>query len=473
MAITDLVDDSRAVRPGCLFVARTGFRADGRQFIPDAVAAGAGAVLVDAGAAAEVPGTVAVLAAEDVAAAAAALAERLCNEPARSLRLIGVTGTNGKTTVTTLTQQLLRSHGIACGLIGTVVIDDGRAARPAAMTTPPAMEISRAFAAMVANGCRAAVMEVSSHALDQGRTLALDFEVAVFTNLTGDHLDYHGTTEAYAEAKARLFAGLAPRATAVVNADDPASARMLRHCQSQRVLRCSLSDLRADCFAEIGRQSIGCSEVAMTGPWGRLDVALPLTGRHNAINALQAAASAWALGLDAEALRRGLAGCIAPPGRLERVTAPESPFAVLVDYAHSDDALAHALRTLRPLAAQLRVVFGCGGDRDRTKRPRMGAVAAQFADELIVTSDNPRSEPPESIIEEIMGGVPGERRDATVAMVDRRSAIACAVGRCQPGDVLLIAGKGHEDHQIIGTQRRPFDDRQVAAEALRGQDGRG
>ena len=469
--ITGIVEDSRRATARCLFAARSGLRTDGLGFVGDAVAAGASAVLVPRGATVEVPATVTVLTAPDVAAVLGPLAERLWSRPSEALRLVGVTGTNGKTTVSHLIHHILDTSGLRCGLIGTVCVDDGDRVRTTAMTTmttPPAVEISRRLATMVANHCWAAVLEVSSHALHQGRTAGLAFDIGVFTNLSGDHLDYHDTLEAYADAKMRLFRSLPSTGYAVINLDDPASTGMIADCAAQ-TLPCSLADRGADCFAEIGRQTISGVEAIFHGPWGSFEVRLPLAGRHNVINALQAAGAAFVLGIGRATLQSALDGCTAPPGRLESVTGPDDAFTVLVDYAHTDEALANVLRTLRSLVSpdgRLRVVFGAGGDRDRTKRPRMGRVAAEIADDLIITSDNPRTEAPAVIIEEIASGVPKVRRPDTTLLADRREAIETAIEGSHPGDVVLIAGKGHEPYQIIGTERRPFDDRTVAAQAI-------
>lgn len=465
-AITAVVEDSRGATPGCLFIARGGTKADGRRFIADAVRAGAAAVLTDDPA--SVPAGAVILQADDVALAAAFLAERFAGEPSSKLRLIGVTGTNGKTTTTYLIRHLLNRAGIRCGLIGTVQIDDGASVIPASLTTPPAVEISSLLARMVANGCDACVMETSSHALHQRRVGGLRFIGGVFTNLTGDHLDYHGTMEEYAAAKAMLFENLPRDGFAVVNIDDPTADRMIARC-AVRVISCSVNERDASCVARIGRQTIRDVEVSFLGQWGGFEMRLPLVGRHNVMNALQAAAVGAAMDLDAATLAAGLSTCPAPPGRLEPVTKPDDDLTVLVDYAHTDDALRNVLSALRPLVptgASLRVVFGCGGDRDRTKRPRMAAVAASLADDIIITSDNPRTEDPQAIIEEILTGVPGNHAAHVCAVVDRTQAIAAAIERSRPGDVVLIAGKGHEDYQIIGTTRRPFDDRLVAKAAL-------
>ncbi len=466
--ITGIEEDSRRVTPGCLFAARTGSESDGLAYIGDAVAAGAAAVLLPCGGPMDLPQSVAVLATPDVAAVLGPLAERSWSRPSDALRLIGVTGTNGKTTVSHLVQHILNTAGLRCGLIGTIRIDDGEREHAATLTTPPALELSARLAAMVGNHCSAAVIEVSSHALHQRRTAGLAFDVGIFTNLSGDHLDYHDTPQAYADAKAMLFRSLPSAGYAVVNIDDALASFMMADCPAQP-LTCSLADRSAECFAEIGQQTITRVEAIFHGPWGSFEVRLPLAGAHNVTNSLQAAAAAFALGIGRTTLQSALERCVPPPGRLEAVTGPGDAFTVLVDYAHSDAALANVLQTLRPLVppdGRLRVVFGAGGDRDRTKRPRMGRVAAAIADDLVITSDNPRTEAPAAIIEEIAAGVPERRRPNTILLTDRREAIEVTIGEARPGDVVLIAGKGHEPYQVIGTERRPFDDRAVVAAAL-------
>ena len=475
-----ITDDSRTVTPGTLFVARAGARSDGRAFVADAVARGACAVLFvgeDPCEAIEGAGCVARIRAADgtdLARLAGALAARLEGSPSDWMRVVGITGTNGKTTMAFLVQQFVRAAGQRCGVIGTVVVDDGVAAEPASLTTPGGIELARSMGRMVRNGCTACAMEVSSHALDQGRADSVGFKVAVFSNLTGDHLDYHKTMEAYASAKSRLFAMLAADGTAIVNADDPWHATMVGGCRA-RVLRCSVREegssgaAGADCTATVHASRLGWQDTTFDGPWGSVRVRLPIVGRHNAMNAMQAAAAAWAIGVPAEAIRAALATCSAPPGRLEPVTTPADPFAVLVDYAHTDDALLNVLTALRPLVGpggRLVTVFGCGGDRDRTKRPRMMGVACANSDRVIVTSDNPRTEDPEAIIDEVMSGRPASGGASVARQPDRARAIEQAVGEARPGDIVLIAGKGHEDYQIIGTEKRPFDDRKAAAAAL-------
>ena len=472
--IWNLAEDSRKVRQGACFFARVGTKADGRAFIADAIARGAVAVIAPKGSPAPegMPSTVAWVEAADPALAAALIAERFHGSPSRTLELVGVTGTNGKTTIAYLVQQLLAASGLRTGLVGTVEIDDGAARVPSQLTTPPALELSELFARMVDHGCRAAAMEVSSHSLDQKRVAGLSFRTAIFTNLTGDHLDYHGTMERYADAKATLFSMLDPSGTAIVNIDDPWSRVMLEAAKRSgaRVLRVSLVDPTADCFGTVHRMGLESMDVTFRGPWGLIEMKLPLVGRHNAMNALEAAAAAWTRGVDQARLAHALSVCAAPPGRLQPVAVGGAGFSVLVDYAHSDDALANVLGALRPTVpagGRLRVVFGCGGDRDRTKRPRMAKVACEGADEVIVTSDNPRTEDPQAIIEEILAGVPGEARARVVVEADRAQAIALAVSTAREGDIILIAGKGHEDYQIIGTEKRNFDDRREAEAALR------
>jgi UDP-N-acetylmuramoyl-L-alanyl-D-glutamate--2,6-diaminopimelate ligase len=477
--VTSICDDSRAAAPGCLFVARAGTRSDGRAFVADAVAKGAAAVLhagddpcADASGAERVL-RVRVPDGTDLARLAGAIADRLEGSPTEWLRLVGITGTNGKTTMAFLVQQFVQAAGERCGVIGTVVIDDGAVAEPASLTTPGGIEAARALGRMVRNGCTACAMEVSSHALDQGRADALHFRTAVFSNLTGDHLDYHGTMEHYAAAKARLFRMLPTDGVAVVNADDPWHVAMLQGCGA-RVLRCRVGVAaapagEAECTATIHESRLGWQDTTFAGPWGGVRVRLPIVGRHNAMNALQAAAAAWSIGVPAESIAKALAGCTAPPGRLEPVTGPADPFAVLVDYAHTDDALENVLTALRPLVGaggRLVTVFGCGGDRDRTKRPRMMAVACRHSDRVVVTSDNPRTEDPEAIIDEVLAGRPEAGGPAVVRQADRARAIELAVSEARPGDIVLVAGKGHEDYQIVGTEKRAFDDRKVALAVL-------
>jgi UDP-N-acetylmuramoyl-L-alanyl-D-glutamate--2,6-diaminopimelate ligase len=471
--VISVTDDSRDAGPGTLFVARRGAALDGIAFVSDALARGSVGVAVPESDAKRVLAFVdgrSALVTYDASRAALVgeLAHEAAGNPSGRLRAIGVTGTNGKTTVTYLLRHLLGASGSKCGLVGTVVTDDGRGERASSLTTPSATQLAALLSRMVRHGCTAAAMEVSSHALDQSRVAGMRFACAVFTNLTGDHLDYHGSMDAYASAKARLFDGLGRDAVAIVNADDPEHARIVRDCAA-RVVRCSMSDASADCMVRVRRMRPDGMACAMHGPWGVLEADLPLSGRHNAMNALQALAVASALGVPVVPLERALSTCPAPPGRLEPVSAPGDGFAVLVDYAHTDDALLNVLRAVRETlepGGRIITVFGCGGDRDRTKRPRMAAVACAHSDAVIVTSDNPRTEDPHAILRDILVGVPAGCDAAVEPVVDRAAAISRAVEMAKSGDAVIIAGKGHEDYQIVGTDRHPFDDRVVARAAI-------
>ena len=488
LSIKALCDDSRRVAtdgPGCMFIARSGANQDGRSFIPQAIRDGAVAVVTDQAPPADEPdtarGEVAWVTAKRVDQhLVGRLAEVFFGFPSRKLRLIGVTGTNGKTTTSLILAHLLKSAGLACGVVGTLFIDDGHSQNPTQLTTPGALDLSRILADMARNGCAAAVLETSSHALQQGRTAALDFDAGIFTNLTGDHLDYHHSMAQYAQAKARLFGQLRPDAWAVVNADDSYSEHMIHDC-SANVLRCKIREHEQSSKADNSRPEPTCdsecqatlinltdkhSRAHLTGPWGTAVVTLPMLGRHNVANALYAAAAAHVLTGRSDLLA-ALENCPPVSGRLQPVRVPGSagPL-VIVDYAHTHDALKNVLGTLRPITrGKLIVVFGCGGDRDTTKRPRMARAACKTADRVVVTSDNPRSEDPAAIIDDILEGVPSG--SAVLAEPDRAKAINLAVSQAQADDIVLLAGKGHEPYQDMGQIRHHFDDREQAAEALR------
>lgn len=478
--ICDLTEDSRTALPGSLFIARRGTRLAGTSFVGDAIERGAVAVLVDAADAADLslPDDVAMVTTTDVERATAEMAERFFGHPSRQLTVIGVTGTNGKTTIAHLIHQLANAGGVRCGLIGTVSIDDGLEVAQSAMTTPPAIEISHALASMVESGCVAASLEVSSHALAQQRVAGLDFDIAIFTNISGDHLDYHDTLDAYIAAKSRLFAMLDTDGLAIINIDDPRWEAVIGKCAARR-LTCSLDpEANADCHAEILDVSLRGVEAVFVGPWGEVQVCLPLIGRHNVMNALQAVAAAHESGVPRPDLSRTLGRVKPAPGRLEivqRDVAHPDPFVTLVDYAHTDHALETALQSLIPLKptprSRIRLVFGCGGERDRTKRPRMMRVAAKLADDVIVTNDNPRSERPASIIRDMLDGLPDSDSSTVTIQPDRRRAIYDAVMAAREDDIVLIAGKGHEDYQLLpdgrgGYTSTPFDDRVVVRDAL-------
>ncbi len=473
--ITDVVDDSRRVSPGALFIARhdaTG--EDGRRFVIDAVEQGAVAVIASNQPIECLPSPCVWLQAPTVdQPLVGELAERFWHHPSRQLQLIGITGTNGKTTTAFLTQHLLQKVGVKCGMIGTVFIDDGADRTTAELTTPGAADFSRLLARMVANGCTAVVAEVSSHALHQGRVSALQFTTGVFTNLTGDHLDYHGTMDDYAAAKARLFETLPTTGFAVVNHNDAFADRMVRDCKAN-VLRCSVCDQPGghdiECTAEVIDIAAAGSRVRLDGAWGSVEVTIPLIGRHNIANLLQALSAASTIASLTRGLRASLEQCPSVPGRLEPVSldADASQPTVLVDYAHTHDALDNVLVALKPLTrGRLITVFGCGGDRDGTKRPKMAAAACKFSDVIIITSDNPRGEDPDKIIAEVRKGVPTERMNDVMIEPDRAIAIRRAIEQAAPDDVVLIAGKGHEDYQIVGSETLHFDDRERALQVLR------
>jgi UDP-N-acetylmuramoyl-L-alanyl-D-glutamate--2,6-diaminopimelate ligase len=460
VAVSGLCSDSRAVSKGDLFIAGIGTKDDGVAHVEEALAKGAVAVLA-ARRPAAINGTACVTVG-DVPLAKALVANAFFGHPSRRLDTIGVTGTNGKTTTTFMLRSILTMDGRGTGLVGTLGAWIGGRHEPLRHTTPDAIELQRLLARMVDENLSAAVMEVSSHALMQRRAHGIEFDAAIFTNLTPDHLDYHGTMEAYAAAKGRLFEELSEGAVAVLNADDPAS-RVYRLSTHARVLTFGLTG-PADVTARIARLDGDGTRLLLVAPelGPPIDIHLRLIGRHNVMNALGAATAALALGLPASAVATGLESLPAVPGRLEPVCCGQD-FRVLVDYAHTPDALEKVLDLLRPLTqGALRVVFGCGGDRDRSKRPVMGRTVAARADALYVTSDNPRSEDPGRIIDAILVGMAGNCE----IEVDRAKAIETAIAGADDADVVLIAGKGHESYQEIGGRRLPFSDASVARAAL-------
>lgn len=456
-AIISLVADSRVVTAGALYAAVRGTQTDGHRFAADAVRRGAAALMVETPLDLGVPEIVV----RDGRRALLAAARAWYGEPCRSLTLIGVTGTNGKTTTTGLIRHLLNGAGRA-GSIGTLGAFDGAGAEipstAGSLTTPGAADLQAALAALRDRGVTHVAMEASSHALDQGRLDGITFAAAVFTNLTRDHLDYHGTMESYLAAKLRLSSHLAVNGIEVVNLDDPTWREM-----PDRAGRVTFgTDPGADLRAGAIDLAAGGSRFHLAGQWGEADVSLPLLGDFNVSNALAAAATALGLGLSLGEVVRRLESSPQVPGRMERIA--ETPGVILRDYAHTPDALERALATLRALTpGRLIVLFGCGGDRDRGKRPLMGQVAAERADLAIVTSDNPRTEDPDAIIDEIEAGMGGAHH---LRVSDRRAAIAAAVAEVRPGDTLLLAGKGHETYQVIGTEKLPFDEREIVRELI-------
>jgi UDP-N-acetylmuramoyl-L-alanyl-D-glutamate--2,6-diaminopimelate ligase len=471
--VTGIEYDSRHVRPGAVFVAVRGAQTDGVRYAAGAAAAGAAAVVAEAPApaATDLPWIVV----EDARAAMAALASTFYDHPSEELLVVGVTGTNGKTTTTHLMSGIFERAGIPCGRIGTVGYRIGSEERRALQTTPEAPDLQRLLREMVDSGAGACAMEVSSHALAMKRVDRIRFAAGVFTNLTRDHLDFHGDMQAYFAAKRLLFTMLPPDAMSIINLDDPRGASLV-----ESVGRALTYGIDTPADVRPGPLSFSLDGLAfdVRTPRGLLHVRSSLIGRPNCYNILAAVSVGLAFDLPFRAIEQGVADCQDVPGRFQIVSGAGDEITVIVDYAHTDDALRNLLETVRPLAAgRLITVFGCGGDRDRTKRPLMGAVAARLSDVVIVTSDNPRNEDPAEIIEEIRRGiaVAGDRTPAgpqaartplVLSIVERRAAIERAIREAQSGDAVLVAGKGHERYQVIGDRVLPFDDVEVAREAL-------
>ncbi len=463
LAVSGVVCDSRSVRPGFLFVAVPGTHHVGARYVTDAVRRGAVAVVAwHAVHGVEVP----VIQVADVRSALGALASVMYGEPSQTLQTFGITGTNGKTTTAFMASHILQCVGRRPGMLGTVEYRIGERAIPAVRTTPDAATLQQLLAQMVAANCCSAVMEVSSHALEQRRVAGTSFAVGAFTNLTQDHLDYHGDMEHYYAAKARLFSeGLARQA--VVCVDGVWGQRLAGELPAgMEVVRCGTSSVTADLRAVEAAYIGGSWQVEVRAPWGEGRCLVPMPGRYNVANALVAVAGCVMLGVAFEAALDALGSFAGVPGRMARVPNARG-LDVLVDYAHTDDALGNVLRALRETATgKIIVVFGCGGDRDVGKRPLMGRVASELADVVVVTSDNPRSEEPGRIIDQICTGVV-----AGVDLIreeDRRAAIACAFERAHPGDTVLIAGKGHECYQEFADHTVAFDDADIARELLDG-----
>ncbi len=462
--------DSRRIGRGTLFVGLPGTQVDGGCFWPQALQAGAVAAVISEAAAAlqpPGPGDAVLVAPEPLNRWAGELAAAFWSQPSRRLALIGVTGTNGKTTTTYLIEHLAVSSGRPSALFGTLVNRWPGHSVTAQHTTAFADLLQAQLAQAVEAGAQIGAMEVSSHALDQQRVAGCHFSGAVFTNLTQDHLDYHPSMQAYFEAKARLFAEPLLAGGAVVNGDDPWGAQLVSRL-GKACWRSSLEDPSAELFIRDLQLGAGGVRGVLQTPAGEGTFHSPLLGRFNLMNLLQAVGALVQQGVPLAQLLEGLANFRGVPGRMERVVVGDGcgDPAVLVDYAHTPDGLANALAACRPFTAgRLICVFGCGGDRDRSKRPHMGAIAAQLADQLYVTSDNPRTEDAQQILADVTAGIaPGASMQVEA---DRAVAIAAAIAAAAPGDLVLIAGKGHEDYQILGTTKVHFDDREEAEKALR------
>jgi UDP-N-acetylmuramoyl-L-alanyl-D-glutamate--2,6-diaminopimelate ligase len=457
--------DSRRLRQGDIFVAIKGTKADGWDFIGQAVVSGARYVVTDK------PTKVAsaeVIKVEDPAFALGVLAQAAYDYPNKKLTNLAVTGTNGKTTTTYLARSVIAAAGRKCGLIGTITTDFGSGADQiaASMTTPDAVELASLSSQMLAAGCDYMVTEASSHAIEQNRLAGIDFKAVAFSNLTGDHLDYHKTMDAYLAAKLKLFERLSPDAAAIINKDAPVFKQVASAASQAKIFFYSLRQ-PAEFTAKIISMDIAGTVYDLEILGEKVRVKTPLIGLHNISNHLAAAGMVYACGFTPEQIAAGLSKIAKVPGRLEK-TPSSADFAVLVDYAHTDDAMKNVLSTLKPLCkGKLVIVFGCGGDRDKTKRPRMAAVAEQFADAIYVTSDNPRTEKPLDIIEDVIKGFSNPSAANITIEPDRKKAIELAVKAGGRGDIILLAGKGHENYQIIGSEKYHFSDIETAAEFLK------
>jgi len=464
-AVESIAYDSRRVQRNGLFVALRGEKNDGHEFTGQAIEKGASVIVAERE---EKNPRVTCLVVENTRSALADLAATFYGQPARRLKLAAVTGTNGKTTTTFLIKHICEKAGLRCGLIGTVRYEIGERVLPAARTTPESLDLQELLAQMANASCRAAAMEVSSHALAQERIRGLEWDVAVFTNLTQDHLDYHGTMENYFESKAKLFTQLAQQQkkrepVAVVNMDDRYGEQLLDKIDKKISVITFGMGVRADFRASNYRMEFGGTSYQLDARGKSYLVRVPLIGRFNVANSMAALAAANALGLNLREAVLSLGKSPQVPGRLEMVPAKRQ-FQVFVDYAHTPDALVNVLKTLRQLQpGRLITVFGCGGDRDRQKRPLMGRIADQNADYSVITSDNPRKEDPNAIISEIEKGFDSDRYEK---VAERAEAIARAIALAQPRDIILIAGKGHETYQEFADHTVPFDDIQVARRAI-------
>lgn len=469
-AISGLCYDSRRVQPGFLFAALPGQHTDGHLYVEEAVRRGAVAVLVEQGRSDVKAGDATVVSVPNTRAALAAVAHAFYEHPSHKLRLTGVTGTNGKTTTTYLVEAIMRAAGRKTGVIGTLAYRIGESAFDAPFTTPEAPDLQSLLAQMVESGVQDVAMEVSSHALSLHRADYCAFDCAIFTNLTRDHLDFHPTADAYFEAKARLFTDpvfMPPAGVRVniINRDDPASAQLIQRAQGVTVTYGCTE--QADLVARPKESSADGTTFEIQTPQGRRSVHLRLLGRFNVYNALAAISAGMAMGVDLGIAAEAVEAVRSVRGRFEKVEAGQD-FAVLVDYSHTPDSLEQALSNARLMTeGRLLVVFGCGGDRDPGKRPIMGSVASRLSDLCFITSDNPRSEDPQAIINQIVEGIPRSAKRRCQVEPDRRRAIRLAIESARPGDTVLIAGKGHETRQIFADHVEPFDDREVAASILR------
>ncbi len=468
LEVNRVCTNSHACKQGDLFIGMPGTRVDGGEFWRSAVGQGAIAAVVTRQAADKQPPTpdTCVIPTEDMIATCSAIAAAFYDYPASKLKTVGVTGTNGKTTTSHLIEYFLLQAQQSTALLGTLYTRWQGYSQTATHTTPFAVELQAQLADAVKAGNKYAVMEVSSHALAQGRVKGCGFEVGVFTNLTQDHLDYHRDMEDYFQAKALLFTPEYLQGRAIINLDDPYGQRLIKQLDPSQVWTYSVNDQNADLYtSNLDYQPTGVSGVLHT-PVGEVEFNSPLVGQFNLANLLAAVGAALHLGLDLKQISASLPQFTGVPGRMERVqVSPKQDISIIVDYAHTPDSLENLLKAARPfITGKMICVFGCGGDRDRTKRPLMGKIAAELADVAVVTSDNPRTENSEQILKDIVAGIPDHIQPIVIG--DRAKAIATAIQEAQPGDGVLIAGKGHEDYQILGTEKIHFDDREQARKAL-------
>lgn len=466
--VTGLTTNSHATKPGNVFIGMPGTRVDGGEFWPSAIASGAGAAVVSSQAIEKVPNDTgaAVVVADDMVKACAELAAKFYGYPGHKLKLVGVTGTNGKTTTTHLIEYFLAAANLDTALMGTLYTRWKGFSQTAVHTTPFAVELQQQLAEAMQAGNEYGVMEVSSHALAQGRVLGCQFEVAVFSNLTQDHLDYHKDMEDYFGAKSLLFNPDYLKGRAIINADDTYGQRLVAALGTEKAWSYSVNNHTADLWmSDLSYAANGVSGTLHT-PVGEVKFSSPLVGQYNLENLLSAVGAVLHLGVDLATIAQAIPNFPGVPGRMERVQiSPNQDVSVIVDYAHTPDSLENLLKASRPfIAGKMICVFGCGGDRDRTKRPKMGKIAAELADVAVVTSDNPRTEDPQRILDDVLAGIPDGINPKIIC--DRATAIRTAILEAQPGDGILLAGKGHEDYQILGTEKIHFDDREQARDAL-------
>ncbi|WP_413577209.1 UDP-N-acetylmuramoyl-L-alanyl-D-glutamate--2,6-diaminopimelate ligase [Bdellovibrio sp. HCB290] len=475
--VSGIFNDARKVVPDGLFVAIRGVKVDGHTFIPDAISKGATVLVVEDPN--QVPNNFKgfVLRVENTREALDLLAAHYHGDPAQEMFCVGVTGTNGKTSVTYMVEAILNHANMPTGVIGTVNHHLQEKVWPSEMTTPDPIYLQKRLREFKDDGAQAVAMEVSSHALDQHRVDSVPFNTVIFTNLTRDHLDYHETMEKYLEAKQRLFTDLLWMTDkhpcfAIVNIDDKYGRRL--HVADPAVLWTYGADKSADLHFRIKSMDFTLTTFELKTPMGAIEIQLPMSGTHNVMNAVAAIGAGLSAGIPLEKCAEAISKFNGVPGRLQSVPNNKN-LSIFVDYAHSPDALENVLTALTKVreslnsSAKIWTIFGCGGDRDKGKRPLMAEMALKFSDAVVVTSDNPRTEEPQTIIEDILKGVDAQDKTRVTVMVDRKEAIQTAIHKAQEGDVILIAGKGHEDYQIIGTTKFPFSDVQVAEQALQGR----